>query len=38
MRSTISGDRSQARHFLAERQVLKSAGTRWAERLSARIA
>lgn len=33
-----SGDRYRARHFLAERQMLKSAGTRWGGRLSARIA
>ena len=32
------GDKARARHFLAERQMLKSAGTRWGERLSARIA
>jgi len=31
-----SGDKARARHFLAERQVLKSAGTRWGERLAAR--
>ena len=36
--SIRSGDRSRARHFLAERQVLKSGGTRWGDRLSARIA
>jgi len=31
------GDKPRARHFLAERQVLKSAGTRWGERLTVRI-
>ena len=34
--SIRSGDTSRARHFIAERQVLKSAGTRWGERLFAR--
>ena len=34
--SIRAGDKARARHFLAERQVLKSAGTRWAERLAAR--
>lgn len=36
--SIRSGDGSRARHFLAERQVLKSGGTRWGDRLIARIA
>jgi tetratricopeptide (TPR) repeat protein len=34
--SIRAGDIARARHFLAERQVLKSAGTRWGERLAQR--
>ena len=36
--SIRAGDKARARHFLAERQMLKSAGTRWGERLAARVA
>jgi tetratricopeptide (TPR) repeat protein len=34
--SIRAGDQARARHFIAERQVLKSSGTRWGERLAQR--